>query len=563
MSDSASIAPRRCYAKPFIFLTILIAAAVHLVGNDRVTLWDRDEPRYAQCTRQMLFGFPGGHGPDLIVPRFLNQLRTEKPPLIYWLQAGAMKLFGDNSFAVRFPSSLAIVLVLILMAFVFYRIAGPPRVTWAVLIMASSALTIMSAKMCLTDATLLLWDTIALLCTYAVYRGNRSWWVTIALWVALGLGGMTKGPIVLAVLGATLVALAILERIAEGKWNVRWWLELRPWVGVLILAAIDVPWLWAVHQREPDFLPQLFNAAKRHLASESEKHAASPGYYLAAIWGLLFPWSLLLPLALAVAWRQRKSPLSRFALAVTLGVWIFQECMKAKLPFYVLPTFPFLAYLTADAIVRCLHGEYDDFARPGFVVAAAIWAVAVLALGGVPWLLEMRNLNLGGLLPTRGMIALSTAAALYAAIVFDLLRSKRAAGFMAMGLGSFVLFALIFTLFLPKARFLQTSERLAAIIKADGAKPNDEVKMIEYKEPSLAYYRDGSIVEERLVRYFDETPRSQWPKYAVLPKTVFDRITPAVAKVLEQVGPTVRGLDYAGKIDDRRVIDVLVVKPKP
>jgi 4-amino-4-deoxy-L-arabinose transferase-like glycosyltransferase len=267
---------------------------------------------------------------------------------------------------------------------------------------------------------------------------------------------------------------------------------------------------------------------------------------------------------LAVAWRQRKAPISRFALAVTLGVWIFQECMKAKLPFYVLPTFPFLAYLTADAIVRCLHREYDDFSRRGFVIAAAIWALAVLALGGVPWLLEMPKLNLGGLLPTQGMVALSVAAVVYAGIVFSLLRSRRvAAGFIVMGCGSLLIFALIFTLFLPRARFLQTSERLAAIIRADGAKPSDAVKMIEYKEPSLAYYRDGSIVEERLERYFDETPASQWPKYAVLPKTVFDRITLAVAKELRQIGPTVRGLDYAGKIDGRRVIDVLVVKPKP
>jgi 4-amino-4-deoxy-L-arabinose transferase-like glycosyltransferase len=33
---------------------ILIAATVYLVGNGRTQLFDRDEPRYAQNSRQML-----------------------------------------------------------------------------------------------------------------------------------------------------------------------------------------------------------------------------------------------------------------------------------------------------------------------------------------------------------------------------------------------------------------------------------------------------------------------------------------------------------------------------
>src|SRR5947209_20106799 len=150
-------------ARVLLGLIVAAAAVLYLLGNGRVSLWDRDEPRYAQCSRQMLDGFPGprgAHPPGLVVPHFLDDLRTEKPPLIYWFQAGAMKLFGENAFAARLPSSIAMVLVLALLAGLLTRAVGPARATWAVFIMATSALTIMSAKMCLTDATLLLWLTI-------------------------------------------------------------------------------------------------------------------------------------------------------------------------------------------------------------------------------------------------------------------------------------------------------------------------------------------------------------------------------------------------------------------
>ena len=35
-------------------LILLGAAAVYFIGAQRVPLWDRDEPWYAQCSREML-----------------------------------------------------------------------------------------------------------------------------------------------------------------------------------------------------------------------------------------------------------------------------------------------------------------------------------------------------------------------------------------------------------------------------------------------------------------------------------------------------------------------------
>src|SRR5437899_4567587 len=98
-------------ARRFIWpLLMVVAAAVYLLGNDRVPLWDRDEPRNAQAARQMLTSG------DWVVPHFLDKVRTAKPPFTAWCQAVAMSALGQNSFAARLPSAVAMTLTLIVLA---------------------------------------------------------------------------------------------------------------------------------------------------------------------------------------------------------------------------------------------------------------------------------------------------------------------------------------------------------------------------------------------------------------------------------------------------------------
>src|SRR4051794_5816113 len=70
-----------------LVVTILLCGALYLLGNGRVSLWDRDEPRYAQASRQML------ESGDWVVPKLLDEPRIKKPPLIYWCQATSMAAF--------------------------------------------------------------------------------------------------------------------------------------------------------------------------------------------------------------------------------------------------------------------------------------------------------------------------------------------------------------------------------------------------------------------------------------------------------------------------------------
>src|SRR5439155_2791855 len=158
-----------CFIPPMpqglrLSLLILAASAVYLLGNDRIPLWDRDEPRNAQAARQMLVSG------DWVVPHFLDKVRTAKPPFTAWCQASAMAIFGQNSFAARLPSVVGMTLTLIVLAVVLSRYVDPERAFWTVLILATSAIVIAwSARTSLTDAVLLLWITIAQLCLFALW----------------------------------------------------------------------------------------------------------------------------------------------------------------------------------------------------------------------------------------------------------------------------------------------------------------------------------------------------------------------------------------------------------
>src|SRR5436190_10961582 len=362
-------------------MVIIAATVLYFIGAGRVSLWDRDEAWYAQTSKQML------ESGDWVVPRFLDAPRYAKPIFIYWCQAASMKLFGPTALAARVPSAVAMLGTLTLLAFVLRRVAGAQRSSLTILIFASSAIVIASAKMCLTDSVMLFFLTAAQLAIFAIYRNEDSLapWL---LWVALGGAILTKGPFPLVVLLATLIALAAFD---VGDWKsmrswrdaIRWWWKLRPLLGVLILIVIVAPWLIMLHHREPAAFRAMLGEPVRHLTSDQDSHWTYPGYYPLTIWLTFFPWSLLLPAALIYGWKRRKQPMARFAMATILGNWIFAELMITKLPHYMLASFSSLAFLTAGILSVWIRRAFVPWQMK---LGAVLWSMVSLVFAILPWI---------------------------------------------------------------------------------------------------------------------------------------------------------------------------------
>lgn len=570
-----------------LFLLILASGGLYLLGNGSVALWDRDEPRYAQTSRQML------QSGDWVVPHYLDNVRTAKPALIYWCQASAMEVFGDNAFAARFPSAVAVVLLLVILSWVLWRTLGPERAVWTVFLFATSGLVIAAAKMCITDAVLLLWATIAQLCLYAMWRGKFSWPIVVTLAAAIGLAGLTKGPVVLGFLAMTLIALGALRLIDrffppaiadEGELLsannasdfrsastvIDYQVPAKParlsvkpatvlvktTVAILIVAAITLPWILMVNHRASTFLQTAVgHDVWDRMMTPLEQHWGPPGYYVLVVFLTFFPWSLLLPLTIGLAIRHRANPKIRFALSAVLGPWVMLECIRTKLPFYILPIFPPLAFLAADALVRCLHGEYDNLKSKTFVTVVGLWAGLIAVLASGTWL---AMLAYHAPLPWAAMGTISVLGILFGLTVFVFFKARRVAGgAVAMGTGAMILIAVIYGWYLPRADFLRISPRVAKILIAHGVTHPHQVIMLDYMEPSLAFHQGGTMREAGEVTLSHRSIAGFTP-WMVVTSDIWKKAPPDIRGMFDVIA-NVHGLAYA---DKGRWMDVMVIRRK-
>ena len=136
---------------------ILFFACVlfHILGTWSLPLIDRDEPRFAEASREMI------ERGNYIVPYFNNQLRLDKPPLTYWAQVASYHIFGENDFAARFPSAIAAALTALLIFAWGRRMGGEKLGWWAAIIFTLSLQTFVHAKAAVADMWLVLFMTLA------------------------------------------------------------------------------------------------------------------------------------------------------------------------------------------------------------------------------------------------------------------------------------------------------------------------------------------------------------------------------------------------------------------
>ena len=165
----------------------LLALAINLAGNDRTGLWDRDEPRYAVCVREMR------ERGDWVFPTFNGEPRYHKPVLIYWLMRLGTALGGDNPFGLRMVSAIAGAVTVLGVTLLGRRMFGP-KGGLAGLILATAPIVVAESKLATTDATLAFFLFGCQFCLWEL--GKRSSRGLAGLfWVCLSLSILVKGPV--------------------------------------------------------------------------------------------------------------------------------------------------------------------------------------------------------------------------------------------------------------------------------------------------------------------------------------------------------------------------------
>ena len=334
--------------KPLALQGLLVAAlalTLNLAGNGRISLWDRDEPRYATCVREMIARA------DWVFPTYNAEPRYHKPVLTYWLMRGAYAIAGDNTFGARLVSAIAGAGTCLLTWWFGRRLLGPKAGLLAGLILATAPIMVAESKLSTTDATLTFFLVGSWIALWELGRKASTVWALV-FWTSLALATLTKGPV-----GPGLIAISL---VASWWWGgpTAWRGRLRWKLGLPLFLAITAPWYVAIgFLSHGDFYRVAMGYhVVRRMTTGLEEHGGFPGYYLASTLLTFHPWSALLPAAAYGAWSRRKvDPKFGFLLGWVVGPLILLEAVRTKLLHYYLPAYPACSLLAAWLIVAVAH----------------------------------------------------------------------------------------------------------------------------------------------------------------------------------------------------------------
>src|SRR5450631_2274626 len=205
--DYASAAHVRAAA-----LLVAFCLIAFIPGFFQIPPVDRDEARFAQATKQMV---ESGEYVDI---RFQDEVRYKKPVGIYWLQAAAVKA-GEAAgiprarttiWLYRLPSLIGAIGAVLLTYWTALAFVARRTALLAALMMASSVLLGVEARLAKTDAVLLLTSVAAMGAMARIYLMSRrtpdltvGWRLPAILWTALAAGVLIKGPLILMFVGLT------------------------------------------------------------------------------------------------------------------------------------------------------------------------------------------------------------------------------------------------------------------------------------------------------------------------------------------------------------------------
>ena len=325
-------------------LLLLGSTALFFLPLTARALWDSDEGRYAEIAREML------ELKDWISPHLNYVLYFEKPPLMYWLTAASMALFGQNTFAVRFWCPVFGVLTVALTYSLGKHWKNERTGLLAGGILATSLGFFALTQFVTLDMALTFWMTLELfaatrLLTHRDAGRIRRYAFLFAIATAGGL--MTKGPVAIV-----LPAAAIVIAIAYSRsWSV---LGKIPWAPAAVLCAVlAAPWYILVSIKHPFFLEFFF--IHEHIARflTKEHHRMQPIYFfIPVLLGGMLPWTFFLP-RIAGRWFGRRAPAAQrdpaaaLLLSWSIFIFVFFSLSHSKLIGYILPIYPALAALLA------------------------------------------------------------------------------------------------------------------------------------------------------------------------------------------------------------------------
>ena len=367
-----------------------------------------DETRYLAVAWEMW------RDKTFLVPHLNGETYSHKPPLLFWLMHLGWALFGVNDVTPRLVAPLFGLFSLFLTFFLGRRLwPGRPSVAVAApLILLASLFWTLFTSLTMFDMMLTFCALLGMLAIVSAWQDNRPesfFWLA----VAIGLGGLAKGPaILLTVLPAALLAplwaaspkpkepdieidgVVMTSPTGPVMWS-RGWKKWYVATGYAFLGGLAITLAWAIPAAilgGEEYRNAIFWGQSAGRMVDSFAHGRPWWWFLAVLPGLILPWTLW-----PAVWRSLRGFVDifednglRFCLVWFLPALLIFSAISGKQLHYLLPVFPALALIFARLLVdHHLRQEVQSsWHRSGLLLPGLLFIVLGLALAIAPLVAE-------------------------------------------------------------------------------------------------------------------------------------------------------------------------------
>ncbi|SEC26027.1 4-amino-4-deoxy-L-arabinose transferase [Terriglobus roseus] len=383
MSFSSSLespittAPARQLRRRSLAVLVCVWLVLHLGCLFTPGLLDDVDSIYIEVAREML------QRHDYVTP-YVDGIRFfDKPPLMYWMAAAGMKIFGPYDWAARLPLSLAVLGLFLAVYALGRRLFGERGGFYAALAMATSLGPYLFTRFYIPDILNALWMTLGVhlfliaLDHAQAGKATAARWATLAFAAVMALNLLTKGLIGIVFPIGFVVLYALLTK------QTRRMVSLPLFSALAMFAAIALPWHVLAALRNPAIampagtgLPEhagwfWFYIINEHFMRfrglripHDYGQVPIPLFWLMFfLW--LMPWVAFLPAAwtqYARLWRDRSldnSKRKQAALTVLLwsGMVLGFFTLSSRQEYYSLPALPALALMAGGVVAGAEHGD--------------------------------------------------------------------------------------------------------------------------------------------------------------------------------------------------------------
>ena len=361
-----------------LYISVILIALFRLLLTATIPLLDKTEARYAEIARLMQ------ETNQWVVPQIDYGIPFwAKPPLSTWLSASSFVIFGVNEFAARFPSFLLSILLLVIAG----KMAKKSGVSFYLpgFILLTMPEFLIHTGVVSTDTALEFCVAIMMISFWKTMKSKTKTYWNYLFFVALGLGFLAKGPLIMVLTFPPLFLWCCLDlrRFRElfSKFSIL--------IGILITAIIGLPWYYFAEQQSPGFLDYF-------IVGEHFKRFVEPGWKgdlygsghsqpKGMIW--LFMIAFGLPWVQVVfykLWKTRKTILKNDWVSF-LVLWLFWTPLFFTLSRNILHTYTLPVMMP---IMFLMVHWWEDFTRKKVLIRIALIfpvivfiAYAVLATG--------------------------------------------------------------------------------------------------------------------------------------------------------------------------------------